>query len=836
MVGITFDDLVPQASPSAPTSLAFDDLLPKTPKQGPMAAPFMMEGPDGKLTNVFEGLTQDEANAKLDEMHRRQAEEEQRRLDSRSYRQRASDAIAFGMQLPGRLLSGGKYGTSEALETIGAPGMAEVLRQGEQSFAGANQDALEKVAAAGEVAAAIPELGSLGATGRELAAMGKIAARGEASAGSVARTAGRAQAAVNAGERLKDIEAFREVGVEPFGPALASKGIARLNRNIEEYPIVSSVVKEPRLGVEAKLADEQSRIASELGAPPSDEGAGLIAQRGLDRYRTAKLPDLEPSIPEGLGIPASNPSSKGRPGEVRVGDATPQKVSKFSTSEMTPEQIRAGEASGKGSGIEFNQGVRRTVADLSDGELERLLPKKSVGTPSHNTSFATVQEALYEKAHRKLPALFRKDGSRNPNEIATPETAGVVSGLLKQEKSARISGGILEGRFGDMVSDILNGKSNFTVETLRAARTEIGRALNNFGMYDARLDRSQLKQIYAGLSRDIERGLVAIAARARRDSRLPEGSPSRVSKEVAGQADQALYHMRVADRYTRASMARMERFMNVLGANTLDEAGRKIGRYVREKTSDMGALRAMKSALRPEEWNSIAGYVVANLGKGRPGAKEAESAFNVSHVATDLAKLDPAAKDLLFGRDTPVRQSIERLGRLSERMKYYESTRNTSGTAYSSMLGGLGLGTLVHPASLAALVGTLGSTAATGKFFTSQKYVNWLEKAYQKEAAGASRSQMEAHLRSLAEMASKDPDIGHDILKAIAGLNEGSQDRPVAFIPLPKSSTGAPSAPTGVTPELPTFKTDAEVRRALASGALKRGDRFRLGDAVKVAP
>jgi hypothetical protein len=778
-----------QASPSSgPWAL-----WARPQKRGFTATPDYVSGPDGKEINLHEGMTEEEADAFDDAKRQKAADEEQKALDSRSYAQRAGDALAFGLQLPGRLLSGGKYGTADALDRV-TPGMAEVMRGGERSFAGANRDALEKVGAAGEVAMGIPELGSLGATGKELAAMAKLSSEASTAARSATKVAGRAQTVANAEERLKDAQAFRDLGIDPFGPALADKGIARINRNIEEFPLVGRVVKEPKLGVEAQLGEAQAQIAADLGAPASDEGAGLIVQRGLDRYRTAKLQDLEPGTSEALGIPANDPTVSSAPGRVLAGGAPPQKVSQFSTSKMSKDQLDAAAARGDTSGVSFSEGGRREVSDLSNEEINRIL-----SSPSRDTSFHVVQEAAYEKAHRMIPKIPDGIGGKLDPVLSTPESASVVGNILSKEKSAQISGGVTDGRFGHLVSTLAENKG-LTLDGLRAARTEVGRALNNFSVYDSRLDRTQLKQIYGALTTDIETGVVSLAAQARNASRLPRRlrngipNPEYVPPSVADQADKALYNLRVADRYTRASMNRMDNFMNMLGANTLDEAGRKVGRYVREKTSDLGALRAVKSALRPEEWDAVVGHVVGGFGKGRPGAAEAEaSAFNANHVATDIAKLSPQAKNILFGRDTPLRQSIERLARVTARMKYYESTKNTSGTAYSMVAGGLSLGIMAHPATILPLIAQIGGTAATGRMFTSQKYVRWLENAYKKEAAGASNSQMEAHLRDLVAIASKDPEIGHVVLKAIAVARHNSEKPatpPAAFIPMPGAGDG----------------------------------------------
>lgn len=687
--------------------------------------------------------------------------------------------VAFGSELAGSLPAALIPGAGAARAATLGERLASSAKVGAAYGglygAGASEGGVgERLYGAARGAAAGAVLGPV-ATEIAAPAVGKLA---EALAG---RGAGRAQTVQNAADRLADIEAFKRMGIEPFGPALADKGVATAARGVEQLPIVGRIVKEPKAGVEAQLGTAQERLASALGAAASDEEAGLIAQRALDRYRTARLQELEPGVVSGLGVAASTPVRGAKPGQITITGATPQYVSKFSTRGLTDEQLAAAAKTGQGGGVSFAGGVRRRIEDLSDAELQRIIQ-----TPAHKTSFATRQEALYEDAYRSFPKRFKVSGAANPEEVATPHSALVAQGMKTQEQAARISAGVLEGRFGPLVTDLINGRSNFTIPALRAARTEIGRALSNFGTYDARLDRGQLKQLYGALSQDIEQALVSVAARARQGSRLApringKKNPAYVNPAAADRADSALSKLRLADRYTRASMDRMERFMGLLNANTLDEAGRKIGRFVRESTSNIGALRTLKSSLRPEEWNPIAGHVVASLGQGRAGAAEAEAGFNIATWATDWNRLSPQAKDVLFGTGTSaLRRSLNDFSRVVERMKYYETTRNYSGTANTLLSIGAAQGAIhaiFNPSLMLQGLATMGGTAAMAKLWTSPAYVRWLSRAYQMEARGSTRTQWQAHLKTLSEISSVEPDLGYMMMNAAI---IGMQPQPAA--------------------------------------------------------
>ena len=337
--------------------------------------------------------------------------------------------------------------------------------------------------------------------------------------------------------------------------------------------------------------------------------------------------------------------------------------------------------------------------------------------------------------------------------------------MLRQEQSANIRGGILEGRFGDLAERLSNPQRPMTLESMRAARTEVGRALSSFGEFDTRLDRTQLKQLYGAISDDYQAGLVALAARARKASKLAPTAPNYASPAIANAADKALQRYRVADRYFRQGIERMDRFMTVLGAQTLEQASRRIGSYLRENTQNIGALRSMASSLRPEEWKAILGNVIANLGKLTPGAREAERVFSFERFATDWNKINQNPQVMALMRKSlgePVFKSLQNMGRIAERMKYYETTKNYSGSAYTAF-GGATLATLWNPVAWPLLIGSIAGTGLAGKVMTSQSFARWvnsLNRAQVKvgSSVAATRQALRPHLQRLLSLAAKEPD------------------------------------------------------------------------------
>ncbi len=696
----------------------------------------------------------------------RKATKESKRqwIDKRGALERTGDTSSFLLSLIPRILTGGKYGAGDAIAATGLQSAGQSLQKSEQDFALANESGLKFIGNWGEASLGVPMLSGMGHVSKGFGrGLSHMANKRQAELG--AHLFDKSKESI---KRLEDIKAFENLGAQPFGPSLGSTGSARIARTIEEFPVIGNVIKKPKEAIGEAVEQAQQSIAGKLGSQLSDEGTGLVAQRGLRRYRTANLEDLEPGLVKGLGI---NPSVAVNTGKKASNDVVNiSKPSKFDTSQLTPKELDL-VASSK---VRLPQSTRRTVDDLSDVELDKV-----VKAPANKTSFAVRSNALYEKAHRSLPPLTRKDGSRNPNLVKTENAKVVARGMLKEEKSASIKGGVLEGRFGGLVEKLTNAKANMTIDSMRSARTQIGRALAEFGEFDTRLSRTQLKQLYGAITKDLQASYLGVAARARKNSKLDPSNPAYVTKEVADKANRTLYEFNKADRYFRQGMANMERFMNVLGSKSMEEATRKLGRYMRENTQDIATVRTVKNTLRPEEWNAVVGHVVGNLGRGRAGAKNAGSGFNWEAWATDWHRLSDASKNMMFKDLSPsLRQEIDSLARVVDRMKYYESTKNYSGSAYT----GAGIATLAgvfDPTAWAGLLTTAGGSAAMGKFLTTEAYVKWLNYAAKISENPSNAMKMRIHLDVLKKMAAKEPDpalskVADHIVKTIGVSKESN--------------------------------------------------------------
>lgn len=721
---------------------------------------------------------------------------DKKRIANRGVGQRIVDAASFGLSLPIRAVTRGEYGLGDVFGLV-SENAGKNTAQSERDFAKANEYPLQIAADIGSVAGGIPGANTMGAPLRGMQAtagamtaspraalQGGLAGSGLQRAANAIQAPGPRLAPVNAKaqaanvpqniqtipERLADIEAFKSLEMKPFAPALGSSGTARVGRTIEELPIVGGTVKSPKTDVELGLAKTQEDIGKALGSKGSEEATGTMLQRGLERYQGSRLEDLDPSAVKRQGIEPYQPLKKAQVLTEKQADNMQAAAPIRAANQGGTAQTSRGATVPTAKPLE-QIGKRRTnVEDLSDSQVAGV-----VRASSRDTSFAARGEALYESAWRKIPDRMRKDDSANPNRTGWKNLQNTLR-EIDTETNNQIAG--QNTLTGELARRIMTARSHTSVGELRSIRTELGRALGNFGQFDIGLDRTQLKRLYGAASRDMEAGLTDIANRAWLGTRST--GKDKVNIADARKADAALYEFRRADRYFRQGMERIDKFMNVLGAKTPNEAAKKIVTALKEKTANPQMLREIAGSLRPEEVNALRGYVIESLGRGRSGANMAEAGFNVNHWATDFSAImsHPAGREFMKGLPEGVGQKLQDMARVVNRMKYYEATKNHSGSAYA------GIGVLPL---LSGDLATAGSAAATlfigggigGKLLTSNAFLSFQESLMKAQlkagnTAASNAKILARHLKRLPAIAKNVKDI--DERDAILAIGTVAQD------------------------------------------------------------
>lgn len=573
-------------------------------------------------------------------------------------------------------------------------------------------------------------------------------------------------------EAARDLQAFEEIGARPFGPAFNGP----VGRTIAKQTSDTAVIGQPVLNaLEESYAGVRGaidRTADAISPLAEQDQVGSALQRGLTRFGTAGVDEVEPGQLQQLGV---NPNAPVQAADVMSAQAAQR------AQQAAPIQNQVGTNVQTTRGVQVpaaqsrNQTLtaRRAAEDLSDDELNAV-----IRAPAQSTSFAARQEAMYERAFRLLPNFFRADGSRNPTMIAATNTRAALRGVDQNIASQITGGGRITGELAERIRNPQAG--NFSLPQLRAMRTEIGRSLSNYGQFDSTLDRSQLRQLYGALSRDIEVGLIDLTNRAYLATRHSNNAANYISPEEARRAAGALRAFRTADRYTRQGMQRMDNFMAVVDAKTPEMAADRLVRAAREGgQGNIAMLRTARAALRPEEWAQVSAMVLRGLGRPVNSARGLvqEVGFSPQTFVTNWTKLGQRGRNLLFGAEHA--RAIENIFRASNRLANVEAMGNTSRSFTNAANMGMvmGGGGLAASGNWEYLLGSLASGGALSLIMSRPAYARWAagylrlrSNALNAPSQARISPQMVAQINRLNRMALQNPEL-RPIAQAVAVEN-----------------------------------------------------------------
>lgn len=641
-----------------------------------------------------------------------------------------------------------------------------------------------------------------------------------------------------AADITNDIGAFDRLSVRKPPITFAEGPVSGVGQMVSRIPFIGDPIKKSldQALVGAKSAADV--ISTTMAPSRSVEQAGQVLQSGLERFRTAGVSQVEPGQLSNIGIQPRSPGNyigelvsplRGSEAEAQLGGQVvvlPNgSLARFNPDEhfalndagrlvVYDKTSRRGEplmsqgASGRveqaapirdqipGAGLaRTSRGAevlaarpldevmlgRRSASDLTDAELTQLNR-----TPTQHTSFAARAEGLYEKARRNVPAFIRTDARDESTRLATPNTRSALNSIDKNIANQIAGQGTIDGGLAERLR---NPHAHFSLDDLFAIRTEVGRAFGNLNPLQATLNRRQLGELYAGLSKDIEVGLRDIANRAYIRARPGnQNSPSYVAPEVAKKADQALRDFRTADRFYRLGTKRMERFSRILG---MDNPQQAVGVLLRAaldgEKGNLGMLRSAMQALRPEERQQISSLILDQMGKPKPSARGMveSTGFSPSSFMSRWNGLDAGAKDLLFGGE--YKQAMDDLVRVTKRLANQDALSNTSRSGtdiinYATMIGSGGMMMSGHTWALGALLAPMSGFSV---MFSRPEYVRMVQKYAEAKAAAAraptavTAPRMVALINQLNRAAIKDPALlpAVEAISAENGVRERQKER-----------------------------------------------------------
>lgn len=586
--------------------------------------------------------------------------------------------------------------------------------------------------------------------------IGPARVAGEApAAATLANPTSRATQAAN--EITRDIQAFNRMDVPTPPIAFMGGPTSGAAKMLSKIPFIGAPIDNSIEGAYAGTSEAVRNLSGRMGPNATMEQTGALVQSGLDRARNARMQDLEPHILTDMGIepraPVQNRALMSNAAAERADEAQAIRESLNGGTAQTNRGVEVPAA----RPLNETYQARRGVQDLSDTELQRV-----VSTPAPETSFGTRSEALYEKAWRSVPTFFRADGRANSTRLATPNTRAALDRIDANITNSIAGQGTING---ELAGRLTNPRAHFSLDDLRAIRTEVGRSLSNFSPFQQSLDRSQLNSLYRGLSQDIEVSLQDIANRAYRQTQVSNNRPDYIAPDVARRADQALRDFRVADRYFRQGIERMDRFSKVAGTENPQQAiGYLINAATDGQKGNERLLRAAMSNLRPEERNQIGALLVTEMGKPVPsaGGVVEKYGFSPQSFMTRWNKMSPQSRDLLFGGDYA--REMDDLVRVVRRISNVEKQANTSksGTDIVNFLTGIGSVGMAMNGHTALLASMAAPMAGASVLFSRPGYVHWIAQYARARAAlldasaTARAPRITALVNQLGQLAQKD--------------------------------------------------------------------------------
>ena len=193
-----------------------------------------------------------------------------------------------------------------------------------------------------------------------------------------------------------------------------------------------------------------------------------------------------------------------------------------------------------------------------------------------------------------------------------------------------------------------------TFGELKSMRTDVGNMIDDHAL-TTNVDQARLKQLYGAMSRDMEAG-VSTTAKAEAYRRGADAADAM----TAGNRAHAI--LKRANTFYSAMHSRIGNVLdqvvnapsNESAFNSIVAASRSGGR------ADLQHIALLKRSIDPAQWRNVAAGVIHTMGR------EADGTFSAAKFDTELTKMTPEGRRILFGNDT---DHLEALGRIARQQK-----------------------------------------------------------------------------------------------------------------------------------------------------------------------
>lgn len=349
---------------------------------------------------------------------------------------------------------------------------------------------------------------------------------------------------------------------------------------------------------------------------------------------------------------------------------------------------------------DIGTGLRQMADNFTpNASAERAGRAVERGVEQFGRNVGAQKRALYWQADRYIPET---------TPVALNNTMQAVARLTTPMQGASATtGALVNPRLAalrqTLADDLAAGNGQIPYAALKRIRTNIGEQISDYSLSPDTPTR-ELKQLYAGLSRDME-----AAAQA--------------------QGPDAVRAARRANNYTRVAADRLEQVQRVVDKNGGPE---RIYTAAMSGTRDGGTtLRAVMQSLPKEGQEAVTGAVIKRMGMANPGAQDASGeAFSAATFLTNWNKVSPEAKRALFDRHGPAfSKDMDRIAQVAENIKsgsqVFANPSGTANRAAAMTYGAALVGSLFTGGTTPLAVGgVLGNLSA--RALVSPAVVKWL--------------------------------------------------------------------------------------------------------------
>jgi len=232
------------------------------------------------------------------------------------------------------------------------------------------------------------------------------------------------------------------------------------------------------------------------------------------------------------------------------------------------------------------------------------------------------------------------------------------------------------------------------------------------------------------------------------------------------------------NKFTREWMKNYEDLFDKL--SKYDEPEKLIGQLLNGSKFGATRLKKIKSELTKDEFNQVISHQWRQLGYSKGGDLEMKE-FSPTKFISGWQAIEPTAKDVLFGKNTPLRQDMDKIYDLFEKIVANVKLGNPPKTAANLFAMQTIANLAIRPITTA--IGSIMIPWAGAKLITNPKFIRWLAQSHQILDNSASKTTniskiIQQRYGQLIAIANDNPEISEEIRQFLLSLtaNDGNKE------------------------------------------------------------